>query len=103
MSPAELNVIARALRSETGDGRAAHTIPWALAQASPDIRTQVLSQLAAPTRLLYRAIWLLGAAAAIPGAVPALSLLPFIPGSTSGRREALNSGDIRWRRLTSRP
>jgi hypothetical protein len=54
MSPAELGAIARALRG----GRAAHTIPWALARASPAVRTQVLSQLPAPTRLLYRTIWL---------------------------------------------
>jgi len=55
MSPAELGAIARALR---GGGRVAHTIPWALAHASPTVRTQVLSQLPAPTRLLYRIIWL---------------------------------------------
>src|SRR5262249_7792350 len=58
MSPAELGAIARALRGGTGGGRAARTIPWALARASPAIRTQVLSQLPAPTRLLYRTIWL---------------------------------------------
>jgi Hemerythrin HHE cation binding domain len=59
MSPAELGTIAGALRSGTGGGRAAHTIPWALARASPALRTQVLSQLPAPTtRLLYRTIWL---------------------------------------------
>ena len=55
MSPAELGAIARALR---GGGRAAHTIPWALAHATPAVRTQVLSQLPAPNRLLYRTIWL---------------------------------------------
>jgi Hemerythrin HHE cation binding domain len=55
MSPAELGAIARALR---GGGRAVHTIPWALAHASPAVRTQVLSQLPVPTRLLYRTIWL---------------------------------------------
>jgi Hemerythrin HHE cation binding domain len=48
MSPAELGTIAGALRSGTGGGRAAHTIPWALARASPALRTQVLSQLPAP-------------------------------------------------------
>jgi hypothetical protein len=58
MSPAELGAITRALRGGTGGGRAAHTIPWALAHASPAVRTQVLSQLPAPTRLLYRTIWL---------------------------------------------
>ena len=56
MSPAELGSITRALRGGTG-GRAAHTIPWALAHASPAVRTQVLSQLPASTRLLYRTIW----------------------------------------------
>jgi Hemerythrin HHE cation binding domain len=55
MSPAELGAIARALR---GGGPAAHTIPWALAHASPAVRAQLLSQLPAPTRLLYRTIWL---------------------------------------------
>jgi len=54
MSPAELAGVHRALRG----GRRAHTIPWALAHASPAVRTQVLSQLPAPTRLLYRTIWL---------------------------------------------
>jgi hypothetical protein len=58
MSPAELGAITRALRGGTGGGRAAHTIPWALAHATPAVRTQVLSQLPAPARLLYRAIWL---------------------------------------------
>jgi hypothetical protein len=66
MSPAELGAITRALRGGTGralrggtgGGRAVHTIPWALAHASPAVRTQVLSQLPAPTRLLYGTIWL---------------------------------------------
>jgi hypothetical protein len=58
MSPAELGAIARALRGGTGGGRAAPTISWALAHASAAVRTQVLSQLPAPTRLLYRTIWL---------------------------------------------
>jgi hypothetical protein len=55
MSPAELGAITRALR---GGRRAAHTIPWALAHATPAVRTQVLRQLPAPARLLYRTIWL---------------------------------------------
>ena len=54
MSPAELGAITKAIRG----GRRAHTLPWALAHASPAVRTQVLSRLPAPARLLYRTIWL---------------------------------------------
>jgi hypothetical protein len=54
MSPAELAAITRALRG----GRRARTISWALARASPAVRTHVLSQLPAPARLLHRTIWL---------------------------------------------
>ena len=34
------------------------TVPWALAGASPCVREQVMSQLPAPARLLYRTVWL---------------------------------------------
>ena len=39
-------------------GPAECTLPWALAHASPHICTQVLRQLPAPSRLLYRKVWL---------------------------------------------
>jgi Hemerythrin HHE cation binding domain len=54
MSPPELGAIARAIRG----GPAECTLPWALAHASPHICTQVLRQLPAPSRLLYRKVWL---------------------------------------------
>jgi hypothetical protein len=54
MSERELAEVHRALRG----GQRAHTISWALAHASPAVRTQVLSQLPAPGRLLHRTIWL---------------------------------------------
>jgi len=54
MSQGELGGIAVAIRGR----RAARTLPWALAGASPNVRAQVLAQLPAPARLLYRAVWL---------------------------------------------
>jgi iron-sulfur cluster repair protein YtfE (RIC family) len=54
MSRRELGTITRTIRG----GPTAHTVPWALAHASPRVRTQVLSQLPAPARLLYRRVWL---------------------------------------------
>ena len=54
MSPRELSAIARAIRG----GAAQRTVPWALAHASPQVRTQVLGQLPAPARFLYRRVWL---------------------------------------------
>jgi hypothetical protein len=57
MSPGELGGIARAIRGGYSVRRAAATVPWALAGASPDVRTQVMRQLPAPTRLLYQRIW----------------------------------------------
>ena len=50
--------IATAIRGGTAVGRAATTVPWALADASPGLRNQVLSQLPAPARLLHRTLWL---------------------------------------------
>jgi len=52
MSADELGGIAGAIRGR----RAARTLPWALAGASPNVCTQVLAQLPAPARLLYRAV-----------------------------------------------
>ena len=54
MSPRELSAIAKAIRGGAADG----TVQWALAQASPHVRTQVLDQLPAPARFLYRRVWL---------------------------------------------
>jgi len=54
MSPHELSAITKAIRG----GAAERTVPWALAHASPQVRTQVLGQLPAPARLLYRRVWL---------------------------------------------
>jgi hypothetical protein len=58
MSQGELGGIARAIRGGHSLRHAAATVPWALAGASPDVRTQILRQLPAPTRLLYQRIWL---------------------------------------------
>src|SRR5262249_42439635 len=52
MSPAELGAIARALR---GGGRAAHTIPWALAHATPPLPTPAPRHFPAPTPPAQRA------------------------------------------------
>jgi len=57
MSERELSGIAKAIRGGNHFGRAAHTVPWALARASPTVCHQVLSQLPPPDRLLYRAVW----------------------------------------------
>lgn len=58
MSQRELGAITRAIHGGHGARHAARTVPWALAHASPDTRTEVLSQLPAPARLLYRTVWL---------------------------------------------
>ena len=58
MSPGELGAIARAIGGRHRGGHATRTIPWALAGTSSNIRTQALGHLPAPTRLLYRHIWL---------------------------------------------
>ena len=57
LSPGELGGIAAAIRGRS-TWRVGTTVPWALADASPDIRERVLSQLPAPARLLYRTVWL---------------------------------------------
>lgn len=58
LSPGELGGIAAAIRGGRSIRRAGTTVPWALAGASPGVREQVLSQLPAPARLLYRTVWL---------------------------------------------
>jgi hypothetical protein len=58
MSRRELGAITRAIRGGHSSRHAALTVPWALAHASPDTCTEVLSQLPAPARLLYRTVWL---------------------------------------------
>ena len=58
MSPAELTAIRKKIAKMGGLKLAAVMFPWALSTASPDVREQVLGQLPAPARLLYRARWL---------------------------------------------
>jgi Hemerythrin HHE cation binding domain len=58
LSPDELGQIAAAIRGGRSIRRAGTTIPWALTGASPGVREQVLNQLPAPARLLYRTVWL---------------------------------------------
>jgi len=58
VSPGELGRIATAIRGGHNLRRAAATVPWALTYASPDVRNQVMSQLPAPGRLLFRTAWL---------------------------------------------
>jgi len=58
MTPRELSAITTALRGGHSIRCAGTTIPWALTDASPDVREHVLSQLPAPARLLYRTVWL---------------------------------------------
>jgi hypothetical protein len=58
LSPGELGGIAAAIRGGRSPRRVGTTVPWALADASPDIRERALSQLPAPARLLYRRVWL---------------------------------------------
>ena len=58
MSPGEIGQIAVAIRGGLSIRHAGTTVPWALTDASPGVREQVLSQLPAPARLLYRTVWL---------------------------------------------
>ena len=58
LSPGQVGAIARAIRGGHSLRHAAATVPWALASASPDVRTQVLGGLPAPARLMYHRIWL---------------------------------------------
>ena len=54
----ELRQIGRAIARKGGLRQAAVMFPWALADAAPETRQQVLAQLPAPARLLYRTLWL---------------------------------------------
>jgi hypothetical protein len=58
MTHAELTAIRKTIAKMSGLKQAATMFPWALSTASPDVRAQVLRQLPAPARLLYRARWL---------------------------------------------
>jgi iron-sulfur cluster repair protein YtfE (RIC family) len=58
MSKGELARITRTITRMGGRKRAAVMMPWALADASADIRGPVLRQLPATWRVLYRAVWL---------------------------------------------
>jgi len=58
MSEGELARITRTITRMGGRTRAAVMMPWALADASADVRSLVLRQLPATWRVLYRAAWL---------------------------------------------
>ena len=58
LPPGRLDAIARAVCGGHSLRRAAATLPWALASASPGVRGQVLGELPAPTRVLCRRVWL---------------------------------------------
>jgi Hemerythrin HHE cation binding domain len=58
MSRKELGQIGRAIARMGGLRQAAVMFPWALSGASPSVRERVLSQLPAPARLVYHAVWL---------------------------------------------
>jgi hypothetical protein len=58
MSKGEIARITRTITRMGGRKQAAVMMPWALADASADIRGLVLRQLPATWRVLYRAVWL---------------------------------------------
>ena len=58
MFKGELASITRTITRMGGRKRAAVMMPWALADASADIRSLVLRQLPATWRVLYHAVWL---------------------------------------------
>jgi hypothetical protein len=58
MSRAEVGRIGIKIARRGGLRQAAVMFPWALSEASPQIRGEVLGQLPAPARLVYRAVWL---------------------------------------------
>jgi iron-sulfur cluster repair protein YtfE (RIC family) len=58
MSRAEVSRIGVAIARRGGLRQAAEMFPWALAEASPQLRGEVLAQLPPPVRLIYRAVWL---------------------------------------------
>ena len=58
MTKAGVAAIFQAFGKMGGLRRGAVMFPWALSEASPQTRAQVLSNLPPPARLLYRAVWL---------------------------------------------
>ena len=58
MSRAEVGRIGIKIARRGGLRQAAEMFPWALSEASPQVRGEVLGQLPAPARLVYRALWL---------------------------------------------
>lgn len=58
MSQAELRRIGLAIARLGGPRQVAVMFPWALSEASPQVRGDVLGELPAPARLLYRVLWL---------------------------------------------
>ena len=58
LSQGQVGAIARAIRGGRSLRHAAATVPWALASATPDVRTQVLGGLPVSARLMYHRIWL---------------------------------------------
>jgi hypothetical protein len=57
MTQNELGRIAKSIRGGRSVRRAADLVPWALADATPDVCDQVLRQLPASARLLHRTAW----------------------------------------------
>lgn len=58
MSRAEVVRIGVKIARRGGLRQAAVMFPWALSEASPQVRGEVLGQLPPPVRLIYRAVWL---------------------------------------------
>lgn len=58
MSRAEVSRIGIKIARRGGLRQVAVMFPWALSEASPQVRGEVLGELPAPARLLYRAVWL---------------------------------------------
>jgi hypothetical protein len=58
MSGSEVTRIAVKIARRGGLRQAAVMFPWALSEASPQVRGEVLGQLPPPVRLIYRAVWL---------------------------------------------
>jgi Hemerythrin HHE cation binding domain len=58
LSRAEVSRIGIRIARRGGLRQAAEMFPWALSEASAQARGEVLGQLPAPARLVYRAVWL---------------------------------------------
>jgi hypothetical protein len=58
MTKSELGQIGRAIARIGGLRQVAVMFPWALSEARPEVRDQVLGQLPPSVRVLYRAVWL---------------------------------------------